>query len=150
MPIVQKSASTYYRLAVGVAVATVLFLILAVGALGIIGDGEQDRIYIGVLVVAAIGTLVARLRPAGMAVALVATALAQALITLTAFLAGLHEGASVMDMVGINAMYVALFGLSAWLFRRAAEKLAGASVPAHPGAGGRVAGVDASGHGPRL
>lgn len=130
-----KSASTYYRLAVGVFVATVLFLVLAVGALGIIGDGEQDRIYIGVLVIAVIGTVVARLRPAGMAVALVATAAAQALITLTAFLAGLHEGASVIDILGINAMYVVLFGLSAWLFWRSAEQRADVPVHAHPGAG---------------
>ena len=135
MTIVQKSASTYYRLATAVAVATVLFLILAAGALGIIGDGDHDRIYAGVLVVAGVGSLIARLRPAGMAVALTATALAQALVTLTAFLAGLHEGASVIDILGINAMYVTLFGLSAWLYRRAAEQRSDSPVPAHPRTG---------------
>ncbi len=128
-----KSVSTFYRAAVAVAVATALFLILAAGAVGIIGDGDHDRIYLGVLVVLVIGTVVARLRPGGMAVALVATALAQALITLTAFLAGLHEGASSIDIVGINAMYVALFTLSAWLFRRAAGQRSDAPVAAQPG-----------------
>ena len=127
---------TYYRLAAAVAVATVLFLILAIGALGIIGaGGRPDRIYAGVLVVAVIGTAVARLRPGGMAVALAATAGAQALVTLTAFLAGLHEteGASSLDIVGVNAMYVALWALSAWLFRRAAVQRDDALVGAQPG-----------------
>ena len=127
-----KSASIYYRSAVAVAVATALFLILAAGALGIIGDGDDDRIYLGVLLVLVIGTVIARLRPEGMAVALVATALAQALITLTAFLARLHEGASVIDILGINAMYVTLFGVSAWLFWRAAGQRSDAPVATQP------------------
>ena len=116
-----------YRLAVAVAVMTALFLVLSAGALGIIGaGGRPDRIYAGVLIVGVIGTVLARLQPAGMAVALAATAGAQALITLTAFLAGLHhtEGASLLDILMVNAMFVALFGLSAWLFRRAAGERA--------------------------
>lgn len=129
--IAQNSASTY-RLALVVAVATALFLVLSAGALGIIGaGGRPDRIYAGVLLVGVLGTVLARLRSPGMAIALAATAGAQALVTLTALLAGLHhtEGASVLDIVMVNAMFVALFGLSAWLFRRAAEQRAEASVP---------------------
>ena len=121
-----------YRLAIAVAVTTVLFLVLSAGALGIIGaGGRPDRIYAGVLVVGVIGTVLARLRSPGMAIALAATAGAQALVTLTALLAGLHhtEGASVLDIVMVNAMFVALFGLSAWLFRRAAGQRAEASEP---------------------
>lgn len=120
-----STARTHYRLALGLAVATVLFLIVAIGALGIIGaGGRPDRIYAAVLAVALLGTVLARLRPGGMALALAATALTQASVTAGALLAGLQdtEGASVIDIVGINAMYVALFGLSAWLFRRAAEE----------------------------
>jgi hypothetical protein len=120
-----KSASTYYRLGIGVAVATVLFLVWAVGALGIIGEGgEPDRIFVGVLAVLAVGTVVARLRPRGMALALLATAAAQLLVAVIAIAAGLQdtEGASVVEILGINAMYAALFGLSSWLFWRAAEQ----------------------------
>lgn len=116
---------TYYRLAIAVALATVLFLILGIGALGIIGDGgRSDRMYVGVLAVAAVGTVVARLRPRGMALALLATALAQVLVAVIALLAGLHReaGASVVDILGLTAMYAGLFCLSAWLFRRAAEQ----------------------------
>lgn len=130
-----RTATAYYRLAIGVAVATVLFLIWAIGALGIIGaGGRADRMYVGVLAVAAIGTVIARLRPRGMALALVATAVAQALVAVIALVAGLQrtEGASVAEILGLNAMYAALFLLSAWLFRRAAEQQAASAV------GGRV------------
>jgi len=114
---------TSYRLGLGLAVATALFLFLAVGALGIIGDGGRpDRIYAAVLAVAVIGAAVARLRPRGMVLAMAAAALSQAVVTAAALLAGLHEpeNASVVDIVGINAMYAVLWSVSAWLFHRAA------------------------------
>ena len=119
------TTATYYRLAVGVAVATVLFLVWAVGALGIIGEGgEPDRMYVTVLGVLAIGSVVARLRPRGMALTLLATAIAQMLVAVIALIAGLQDtpGASVAEILGLSAMYAALFGLSGWLFWRAAEQ----------------------------
>ncbi len=112
----------YYRLGIGVAVASVAFLILAVGALGIIGDGgREDRFYFAVPIVAALGSVAARLRSPGMSLVLLATAGTQVVVTVGAFLAGYHrtDGASVVDILGVNAMYVALFGLAAWLFWRA-------------------------------
>jgi hypothetical protein len=124
------TARTSYALAFGLALLTVLFLILAIGALGIIGDGGRpDRIYAAVLAVLAVGTVIARLRPRGMALALAATAAAQALVTAAALLGGLHDdGDSIVDILGINAMYVVLFGVSAWLFRRAAEQNSAVAV----------------------
>lgn len=119
------SPHTYYRLAVGVTLVTVLFLILAIGALGIIGaGGRPDRIYVAVLGVLVLGTVIARLRPGGMAVTLAATALTQAVVSATALLAGLHQdpGAPIVDIVGLTAMYASLFGLAAWLFWRAANQ----------------------------
>jgi hypothetical protein len=128
------TARTYYRLAVGIALATVLFLIWAIGALGIIGEGgPPDRMYVGVLAVAAIGTVLARLRPRGMSLTLIATAAAQMLVAVIALVAGLQhtEGASVVEILGLNGMYAALFGLSAWLFRRAAEQQSAVAVGGH-------------------
>lgn len=123
------TAKSYYALAIAAGLATVLFLIFSSGALGIIGEGGRpDRIYLAVLAVAAIGTLAARLRPRGMALALAATAFAQVLVTAAALLAGLPEGASAIDIVGINAMFAGLFGFAAWLFWRSAERPAGPSV----------------------
>jgi hypothetical protein len=120
-----RTARTHYVLALALAVATVVFLILAVGALGIIGDGGRaDRAYAAVLIVGAVGTTVARLRPGGMALVLVAMAFTQVLATTIVLLTGLHldENASVVDILGITAMYAALFGLSAWLFKRASDE----------------------------
>lgn len=115
--------TTTYLLALALTVVTALFLILAIGALGIIGDGGRpDRIYAAVLAVLVIGAVVSRLRPHAMAFALLATAVTQALATAIALLAGWHDDASVTDILGITAMYVAMFGLSAWLFRRAADR----------------------------
>jgi hypothetical protein len=118
------TARTSYLLAVAVALVTVLFLILAVGALGIIGDGSKDRIYAAVLAVGVIGTLLARLRPSGMALTLAAMAVTMVLVTLIALAAGVHqdENASVVDMLAITAMYAALFSLSACLFSRAVDQ----------------------------
>ena len=115
--------TTYYVLGVGAAVVTVLFLILAIGALGIIGDGgRDDRMYLAVPAVLVLGTIVARLRAPGMFLALLATAATQVLVTVVTLVARVPEKASIIDILGINAMYAALFCLSAWLFRRAAEQ----------------------------
>ena len=115
--------STYYLLGAAAAVGTVLFLVLAIGALGTIGDGGRaDRMYLAVPAVLVLGTIVARLRAPGMSLALVATAATQVLVTIVALVAGVPEEASIVDVLGINAMYAALFCLSAWLFRRAAEQ----------------------------
>jgi len=121
--------TTYYLLAIGAAVATVLFLVLAIGALGIIGDGgSDDRIYLAVLAVLVIGSVIARLRPNGMSLVLLATAATQVLVTVIALVGGVPEDASVVDILGINAMYAALFCLSAWLFRRADEQQTAVAV----------------------
>ncbi len=53
--------STYYSSAVAVAVGTVLFLVLGIGALGIIGDGGRpDMLYAAALAVGVAGALIAR------------------------------------------------------------------------------------------
>lgn len=119
------STAAYHRLAIAVTLATVVFLVLAIGALGIIGaGGRPDRIYATVLAVAVVGTVAARLQPRWMVWTLVATAFTQVVVTATALLAGLHhtEGASVVDILGVNALYVALFATAAWLFRRASAE----------------------------
>ena len=119
------SRNANYRLGLAVAVGTVLFLILGIGALGIIGEGgSNDRMYVAVLAVFLIGTVAARLRAQGMAVALAATAVAQVVVGLVAILRGLHDspGASVIEILGLTGMYAVLFAASAWLFRRAAEQ----------------------------
>lgn len=118
------SARNAYRLGLAVALGTALFLVWGVGALGIIGaGGRPDLMYLGALAVGVVGALLARFRSSGMAWALAATALALLVVAGIALVAGLHRepGASAVEILGISGMYAALFGLSAWLFRRSAE-----------------------------
>ncbi len=113
-----------YRLAVGASIATALLLLWIIGAVGLIGvEGDPfDRLYGGVLAVGIIGALIARFRPAGMARAMVATALAQTLVTVTALIIGKQHVpvSSVLEIVLLNGFYVVLWIGSAWLFRKAA------------------------------
>lgn len=118
------TARTLYRLGLTVAVLTALFLFLAIGALGIIGaGGEHDRMYLGVFATLVVGAAISRLRPRGMAYALLATALSMGVAAVVALARGLQDtpGASVLEILGLTGMYMALFGLSAWLFKRAAD-----------------------------
>ncbi|MFD1505787.1 hypothetical protein FE374_00690 [Georgenia yuyongxinii] len=113
-----------YRWAVGIALFTAAFLVWAIGALGVIAyEGFRgDMMYLGVLAVLVVGAAVARFRARGMARALFATAVAQALVAVVALLAGMagERGTSALEIVGVNGMFVALFCLSGWVFRHAA------------------------------
>lgn len=113
--------TTSYRLGLALAAGTALFLVLVSGAVGILGSGGRpDRVYVVVLAVLVLGTVLARLRAPGMALALLATAATQVVVTSTALVGGLHPaGASVPDILGITAMFAVLFATAAWLFRRA-------------------------------
>lgn len=113
---------TAYRSAVGVAIAAALMLVWLSLGVGVIGkDGDPANLmYFGVVAVGVVGALVARFQPRGMAWALSGTALAQSLVAVIALLAGLgYPWSGPLEIVGLNAMFVALFVGSAWLFRRA-------------------------------
>lgn len=117
------SNTTAYRSAAGMAlVAAILLIWLSLGV-GIIGkDGDPaNMMYFGVIAVGIVGALVARFQPRGMARALAAAALAQALVAVIAVAAGLGlPWSGPAEILILNAFFVAMFGGSAWLFRRAA------------------------------
>lgn len=113
-----------YRAAAGVALATVFLLVWVNLAVGLIGteDDPANLTYGGVLAVGVVGAVIARFRPRGMARALVATALAQALVAVIALIAG--WGVIVVP----TAVFVALWLGSAWLFGKAAARTPMAAV----------------------
>jgi hypothetical protein len=120
-----KTGKTAYRSGVGVALAAAFILVWVAGAVGIIGaDGDSaDLMYVGVLAVGIIGAFIARFQPHGMARALVATALAQALVAVIALAAGMVPAYnSAYEILGLNGFFVALWIGSARLFRSAAEE----------------------------
>jgi hypothetical protein len=108
----RMTGNNAYRAAVGVALAAAFILVWMNLAVGIIGneDNPANLMYGGVLAVGIIGAVIARFQPHGMARALVATALAQALV---AVIAGL--GYTFI----LTGFFVALWLISAWLFRKA-------------------------------
>ena len=94
---------------------------LGVGIIGKDGD-PANLMYFGVLAVGIIGAINARLQPQGMARALFATAIAQALVAAIALIAGLGlPWSGPAEILVLNGFFIALFAGSAWLFRRAAR-----------------------------
>jgi hypothetical protein len=123
----RNAGNTAYRAAVGVALAAAFLLVWLTGAVGIIGseDNNANLMYFGVLAVGIIGAIVARFRQHGMARALFATALAQALVGMIALIIGLSSPWSppgVLETLILNGFFVALFAGSALLFRHAARE----------------------------
>ena len=109
-----------YRAGAGVAVAAAFLIFLAAGAVGIVGgEGEPaNRLYLGVIAVAAAGSAVARFRARGMARAMAAAAAATVL-------AGIVALTLVPDLRGVatgTALFAPLWLLSSWLFVRAARQ----------------------------
>ena len=121
----RSSGSRAARAGFGLALATAFLTVWVNLAVGMFGSGDDPRnlMFVGVLLVAAVGAALARFRPRGMRLAMAAAAVAQ----LMAALAG-AAGAAVGPGPGsagqaMETILVAAFALpwlaSAWLFRRA-------------------------------
>lgn len=117
----RTTASLAFRAAVGVAVVAALLLIWINLAVGIIGseDNPLNLLYGGVLAVGILGSLVARFRAGGMALALLATALAQVLVALIAAVAGPDEPPGLLGVLVLNMVFASFWLISAALFRAA-------------------------------
>lgn len=118
------TAVTAYRSAMGMALVAACFLIWLSLGVGIIGkDGDPaNRMYFGVLAVGIVGAMVARLRAHGMAYALLAMAVTQAMVAGTALLAGLGlPWSGPMEILLLNIFFIGMFAASAWLFRHSAR-----------------------------
>lgn len=113
-----------YRLGVGVAVAAGLLLIWGNLAVGFIGseDNPANLLYGAVLAVAAVGALGARFRPRGMARAMFAAGLTQVAVPLVAALIWQPKvDLGMLYVLGLNTAFAGIWGVSGWLFRRAAR-----------------------------
>ena len=122
--VARKAGEAAYRTAVGLALAAALALVWVNGAVGIIGseDNSANLMYGGVLLVGALGAIIARLKPEGMVRVLFATGVAQALVAVIALVGQLGAPYSgPFEIVAINGAFVALFVGSALLFGKAAR-----------------------------
>lgn len=129
----KKSA---YQTGAALAIGTALFLLWGILALGVIGrEGDRaDLMYLVVLCIPTLGAMMSRGKPEGLSTAMVATSVALAAVTAIALLMGKHNDpvTSVMEILGLNSMFIVLFLGSAWLFRRAASVRLTGSLSPHP------------------
>lgn len=126
--IVTRSTETFiYRLAIGSALGTGFLLIWANGAVGIIGTEANpiNLLYYGVLFIGLVGTILSRLQLRGMVLAMVATALAQVLVTAIALIGGFYQSppSSVLEILSVNGFFIALWIGSAIMFKYAADRI---------------------------
>lgn len=114
----RMTGSHTYRAATGFALATAFFLVWINLAVGIIGHegNPANLVYAGVIAVGMAGALIARLRARGMALAMLATAAAQAVVAAGVMIAGY------LDSFVLSALFVGMWLVSAQLFRRAAQE----------------------------
>jgi hypothetical protein len=121
----RKTDNATYLFAVGFALASAFILIWVNGAVGVIGtaDNGANMLFFVVLAVAVIGGVIVRFQPLGMARVLYATALAQGVVAVIALLGSLGSTAPgwPRDILTLSAFFIALWLLSAWLFRKAAR-----------------------------
>lgn len=129
---VRGSGNAAYRIAAGLALGAAFLLVLINGAVGIIGSEREDANLLYGLVLAAAfpGAILARFRPAGMAKAMAAAALVQALVPAIALICWPDAKAMVLapEVPVLTVFLAALWLGSAWLFRRAVRERAGADA----------------------
>lgn len=119
---VRMTRNTAYRAGVGVAIVGAFLLVWVNAAVGIT-DSDADILFFTVVpTVGIIGAVIARFQPDGMARAMFATALVQALVAVVALIAGIVPAYnSAFEILGITGFFVVLFVGSAMLFREAAR-----------------------------
>lgn len=131
---VRMTTNFAYRFAFGLALLAAFLLFMVNGAVGIIGseDNPANLMYGGVLAVGVIGAAISRFQPDGMAIAMVATALAQVLVAVIALVAELGSTGPIWpgDLLGATGIFVTLWLGSAWLFWKSAHE----AIPSGAGA----------------
>ena len=114
-----------YRFGAGVALAVAFLQVWMNLAVGIVGDSDnpQNQGFFGVVVTAAACAFVARLRPDGMARAMLATAGVQALLGVMVATAPItaQDPNGAGGVLMLSSLFMALWLVSAALFHRSAR-----------------------------
>lgn len=128
MTLDSTNSRTAYRLGAALAVFTALALFWIIGAVGLIGaSGDaSDRVFLVVYGVAVAGSLAARFRARGMALAMGATAVVQLALGGVAVASGwVPDYNSPFEVLALCAGFAAMWGGAGWLFGRAAPTATG-------------------------
>jgi hypothetical protein len=102
------------------------------GAVGIIGSENNDAnmMYLAIILIALVGSALARFQPSGMAWVGGMNAIGMVVIAVLALVFDLGVSGPVwpMDVIWVTAFFVCLWAGSAWLFHEADEQLTRASA----------------------
>jgi hypothetical protein len=121
--VARRTGNLAYRAAVLFALAAAFLLVWINAAVGIIGSENNDAnvMFGGVLAIAFVGSIIARMRPLGMTVVMIATACAQVTVAVIALVGRMGEPGAEMQLLGITGMFVTLWCASAALFWQASD-----------------------------
>ncbi|NNC48222.1 MAG: hypothetical protein HKO13_07315 [Sphingomonas sp.] len=124
--LVRVSHNPAYRLGAALAVLTTLFMIWSNLAVGIVGSENDpfNSFYFLLLPLIALGALIVRLRARGMAAVMALAAIFPVGMAIAALALRKHlqPMGSVTEIVGVNSLFVLLYGLSALLFWKTARR----------------------------
>jgi hypothetical protein len=122
---IRKTGSMAYRLGAALAVLLSFLTIWINGAVGMIGDEDNpaNLLFLGVVLIAAVGAIVARFKADDMASAMLAAAIAQGAITVMVPINGwgADEPPGMVRLVLLIGTFAVLWGLSSALFAKAAR-----------------------------
>lgn len=120
-----RNGNRTYTLAAAVALAAAFLLVWITGAVGIIGSENDDAnlLFLGVVALALLGAMGSLFRANGMALAMAAAALAQALVPVLALTFWPQSASSVWapEVFALTGFFTGMWLLSAWLFRKSAQ-----------------------------
>jgi hypothetical protein len=118
---VRMTGNRAYRAGVGLAIAAGVLVVWISGAVGIT-DSDADALYFGAIAIGIVGAFMARFRPGGMVLAMLASALATASAGVIAVAAGMVPAYnSAFEILGLSGFFAVLWVGSALLFREAAR-----------------------------
>ena len=122
---IRKGGSAAYRFGAGLAVLVSFLLVWINGAVGVIGseDNPANLMFIGIILVAAAGAVIARFEARGMARAMLVAFALNAAIAAAApiFGWGADEPPGTIRLTMLIGVFAAMWGLSSALFARAAR-----------------------------
>jgi len=120
-----RKGNRAYTFAATLALLVSLLSFWFTGAVGIIGNEAEDSnlLFLGVIAIALAGSLIALFRPAGMAVAMVVAAVAQALVPVAASIIGDSRLSAIWasEVIVLTIVFTGMWLASARLFRAAAQ-----------------------------
>ena len=120
-----RRGSRAYTIAAGLALLVSFLSFWFTGAVGIIGNENEDSnaLFLGVVAIALAGSVIALFRPAGMAVAMAVAAVAQALVPIIAAVIGDSKQSAIWapEVIILTLVFTAMWLGSARLFRSVAQ-----------------------------